>query len=77
MEFEIEGEISNIGTFASGRGIPEISRLNKVYGKGKWRKRKGNAVIRFRNGESRHAELHSNESTGIGKKEIKIKRLLD
>ena len=77
MDFEIEGDISNIETFASGRGIREMSRLNKIYGKGKWRKRKGNAVIRFRNGESRRAELHWYEATGIGKKEFKIKRLLD
>jgi len=77
MDFEIEGEISNIKTFASGRAIRELPRLNKIYGKGKWRKRKGQVNVRLRNGEIRHAELHWYEATGIGKKEFKIKQYLD
>ena len=77
MDFEIEGEISNIETFATGRGIRELPRLNKIYGKGKWRKRKGFGKVKLRNGETRNAELHWYEATGIGKKEFKIKRYLD
>jgi len=77
MDFEIEGEISNIETFTTGRGIRELPRLNKIYGRGKWRKRKGNAMIKLRNGQIRHAELHWYEATGIGKKEFKIKRYTD
>ena len=77
MDFEIEGEITDIETFASGRSIRELPRLNKFYGKGRWRKRKGNAKVRLNNGEIRLAELHWYEATGIGKKEFKIKRYLD
>ena len=77
MFFEIEGNISNIETFASGRSIRELPRLNKIYGKGKWRKRKGIANVRLRNSEIRRAELHWYEATGIGKKEYKIKQFLD
>lgn len=77
MVFEIEGKISDIETFAMGRAIRELTRLNKVYGKGKWRKRKGNANVRFKNGEVHFVELHWYEATGIGKKEYKIKKLLD
>lgn len=77
MYFEIEGEITDIETFASGHSIRELSRLNKIYGKGRWRKRKGNAKVRLNNGEIRFAELHWYEATGIGKKEYKIKRYLD
>lgn len=77
MFFEIEGEISNCETFAVGRSIRELSRLNRVYGKGKWRKRKGIANVKLRNGEIRNAELHWYEATGIGKKEYKIKHFLD
>jgi hypothetical protein len=44
--FEILGEISEIETFASGRGIRELARLRKVYGRGRWRKRKGTARVR-------------------------------
>ena len=46
MHFEIIGEIENAETFATGKGIREIQRLQKVYGKGRWRKRKGTAQIK-------------------------------
>lgn len=77
MDFKVEGEITDVETFATGRSIRELPRLNKIYGKGRWRKRKGIARIRLWNGEIRLAELHWYEATGIGKKEYKIKRYLD
>lgn len=77
MHFEILGELTFVETFATGHGIRELSRLNKIYGKGRWRKRKGIARVRLPDGSERLAELHWYESTGIGKKEIKIKRFLD
>jgi len=77
MSFEIVSEITAIETFATGRAIRELPRLNRIYGKGRWRKRKGIAKICFMGGEIRHAELHWYEATGIGKIEIKVKRLLD
>jgi hypothetical protein len=39
MYFEIQGEISDIETFAAGSRIREIARLRKTYGPGRWRKR--------------------------------------
>jgi hypothetical protein len=45
--------------------------------KGRWRKRKGLATIRFEDGSIRLAEIHWYEAMGIGKKELKIKHLLD
>ena len=77
MDFEIQGEITEVETFDTGRSIRELPRLNKFYGKGRWRKRKGNAKVRLKNGEIRLAELQWYEATGIGKKEFKIKRYLD
>ena len=44
MDFEILGEIEQVETFASGRGIRELARLNRIYGRGNWRKRKGREV---------------------------------
>jgi hypothetical protein len=41
MCFEIQSEIADIETFAAGTGIREIGRLRKIYGLGRWRKRKG------------------------------------
>ncbi len=77
MDFVIVGEISDIETFATGRSIRELARLIRIYGKGRWRKRKGTATVRLSNGIMRQAELHWYEASGIGKKEYKIKRYLD
>lgn len=77
MKFEIVGKIENEETFASGSGIREIARLRRAYGRARWRKRKGIATIKFEDGSTRLAELHWYEATGIGRKEFKIKRLLD
>jgi len=43
---------------------------------GRWRKRKGIADIRLSDGEVVRAEIHWYEGTGIGRRELKIKRFL-
>ena len=58
MRFEILGEISDIETFATGSGIREIARLRRIYGRGRWRKRKGVARVRLSDGSIHLAELH-------------------
>ncbi|MEA2896990.1 MAG: hypothetical protein QOJ84_2605 [Bradyrhizobium sp.] len=75
MRFEILDEIAGIETFAAGAGIREIGRLRKVYGPGRWRKRKG-ARVRLMDGTIHSAEIHWYEAAGIGRKEYKIKYLL-
>ena len=77
MDFEIVGEIAEVETFAVGRSIRELPRLTKYYGKGRWRKRKGIARVRLADGAIRVAEVHWYEATGIGRKELKIKRYLE
>jgi len=77
MNFEIFGEISNIEIIAVGNSIREVTRLQKIYGAGKWRKLKGIAMIRLFDGMICRAEVHWYEAHGIGKKEIKIKRILE
>jgi hypothetical protein len=76
MHFEIIGEISETETFAAGSGIREIARLRRVYGRGRWRKRKGIARVRLADGTIRLAEVHWYEAAGLGRKEYKIKQLL-
>lgn len=76
MHFEIVGAIPQIETFAAGSGIREIARLRRVYGRGRWRKRKGIARVRLADGTVHSAEVHSYEAAGIGRKEFKIKHLL-
>ena len=77
MYFEIIGEITDVETFAIGSSIREISRLRKMYGRGRWRKRKGIARVRLEDGEERLAEVHWYEAHGIGRKQFKIKRYID
>jgi hypothetical protein len=48
-----------------------------VYGPGRWRKRKGIAQVRLKDGTAVRAEVHWYEAHGIGRKEMKIKRFLD
>ncbi len=76
MPFEILSEISEVETFAAGSGIREIARLRRIYGRGRWRKRKGNARVRLPDGSIHIAEVHWYEAAGIGRKEFKIKHLL-
>jgi hypothetical protein len=77
MDFELAGDLADIETIATGSGIRELPRLRRLYGKGRWRKTKGIARIRLRDGRIRLAELHWYEAHGIGKKEFKRKCVLD
>lgn len=76
MHFEIVGSISQVETFAVGSGIREIARLRRLYGRGRWRKRKGIARVRLADGSIHAAEVHWYEASGIGRKELKLKHLL-
>ncbi|MFC1695024.1 hypothetical protein ACFL1C_02680 [Pseudomonadota bacterium] len=77
MYFEIVGPIDSARTISRGSGIRELKRLKRTYGLGNWRKRKGFALIKLRNGELLRAELHWYEATGLGKREFKIKKLME
>jgi hypothetical protein len=77
MEFEIVGEIAHAETFAVGSSIQEIRRLRKLYGRGRWRKRKGIARVRLPDGATRLAEVHWYEAHGMGRREFRIKRYID
>lgn len=77
MDFSVLGPVSDIETFAIGRKIRELKRLQRQYGNGRWRKRKGVANVRLADGSVRSAEVHWYEASGIGQKEFKIKRYLD
>lgn len=76
MNFEIIGEITDIETIATGSSIREVARLRRIYGASRWRKLKGIATVSLNDGTVCRAEVHWDEAHGIGKKEIKIKRIL-
>ncbi|HLA94125.1 MAG TPA: hypothetical protein VK612_00285 [Pyrinomonadaceae bacterium] len=73
MKFEIVSEIEQAETIAEGRSIRVLSMLNKKYGKGRWRKKKGVATVKLLDGSYRLAEVHWYEAHGIGKRDMKIK----
>jgi hypothetical protein len=77
MDFAIIGEITDIETFAVNSSIRELARLQKTYGRARWRKRKGNARVRLADGSILRAEVHWYEASGLGKREFKIKRYLE
>ncbi len=76
MSFEILGEIRDIETIAVAGSIRDLRRLEKQYGAGRWRKLKGLGKLRLSDGTIVMAELHWYEAHGIGKKELKIKRVV-
>ena len=76
MGIEILGKIFDIETMAQGRGIRELDRLRKVYGPGRWKKRKGIARVRLHSGLVVTAEVHWYEAHGVGRKEFKLKRIV-
>ncbi|CAN5639441.1 hypothetical protein BH18ACI1_BH18ACI1_02930 [soil metagenome] len=73
MKFEIVSEITNIKTIATGNSIKVLPILNRKYGKGRWRKKKGIATVKLKDRSFRLAEVHWYEARGIGKKDLKIK----
>ncbi len=77
MYSEIVGEVTEVETIASGRGIKTLPRLRKRYGGKRWRKLKGVATVRLASNRVRRAEVHWYEAHGVGRRGWKIKRFLD
>ena len=76
MKFEILGDIRNVETIATGRGVYIRRHLDRRHGKGRWRKMKGTATIRLGDGTVGDAEIHWFEAHGIGRRDFKVKRVL-
>lgn len=73
----IIGEIREAEVIAAGRGIHELRLLVRHFGSGQWRKMKGKAQIETDDGQVLWVELHWYEAHGIGRRKLKIKRILD
>ena len=76
MWFKIIGEIRHVESIAAGRTIREHTRLRKIHGGKRWRKLKGVATVELPDGTIALAEVHWYEAHGVGRREMKIKRLL-
>ena len=75
MDFEVLGQIENVEVIAEGPGVRIKRFLRKTYGGRRWRKLKGEAVVRFGDGRIFRAEIHWYEAHGIGRKGLKISYL--
>jgi hypothetical protein len=77
MDFEIVGAIADVESIARGPSIRDRRRLRSAYGRGRWRKVKGVAIVLLADGRMRTAELHWYEAHGIGRREIKVARFVN
>jgi hypothetical protein len=73
MDFEILSPLRDVETIAADTGIRDVARLRRLYGRGRWRKMKGKALVRLLNGLTFDAEVHRYEAANVGKKEFKIR----
>ncbi len=76
---DIIGDIERVETIVRGLSVRDRRRLAEQYGehrRGHWRKMKGLAHVRLPDGAIMRAEVHWYEAHGIGRREIKVKRLL-
>ena len=75
--FDLLSDITDQETIAVNRSIREVRDLNRRFGVGRWRKRKGIAMIQFKlSGRVVRAEVHWYEAQGVGSVRWKVKREL-
>jgi hypothetical protein len=70
--FKLRSEITDVQVIAVGRAIRKLAYLEKLYGKGRWRKLKGRALVEVPGGRVAQAEVHWYEAHGIGRVDMKI-----
>jgi hypothetical protein len=75
--FRLRGPITGNEVIAIGRKIRLLSLLRRLYGRGRWRKPKGRAMVELPDGSVVWAELHWYESHGVGRVDMRVKRLLE
>jgi len=76
-DFEIIGNFEVAETIARGTSVRIRHFLNRTYGRGDWRKRKGIALVRYADGQVVRAEIHWFEAHGIGRVLQKLIREID
>jgi hypothetical protein len=76
-DFQLVGDVEDIERIAANLSIRERSNLKVRFGGGRWRKLKGVALVRFPNGEVHRAELDWYEAHGVGRRKMRVKRVLD
>ncbi|HEX9710966.1 MAG TPA: hypothetical protein VGB52_00235 [Actinomycetota bacterium] len=77
MYFKLASRISDVEVIAKGVSVRKRAQLRARYGRGRWRKLKGIALVELRDGSTSLAEVHWYEAHGIGRRKMKVKRFLD
>ncbi len=77
MDFELLGDVKSIEPIAVNLSIRERKTLRSRFGGRRWRKLKGVALVRFLNGEVHRAELHWYEAHDVGRRKMKVERVMD
>jgi hypothetical protein len=77
MTLNSSAGIKEVKVIAVNLSIRERKSLKTLFGGKRWRKLKGRGTVRFPDGSVHQAELHWYEAHGIGKRKMKVKRLLD
>ena len=75
--FKLRSTITAIEVIAVGRAIRDLALIKKAWGKGRWRKVKGRGLVELPDGKVAEAELHWYEAHGIGRVDMKVKRVLE
>ena len=75
--FRFLSDISNVQIIARGKGVKVRHHLNRRYGRGRWRKMKGTAILEYGDGQIWLAEVHWFEAHGIGRKDYKSIRRIE
>jgi len=75
--FKLRSEITSIEQIAGGRSIRDLAKVKKAWGKGRWRSSRGAALVELPTGKVVRAELHWYEAHGIGRRDMKVERVLD
>lgn len=75
--FKLRSGITDIEQIAVGKAIRDLAKVKKAWGKGRWRKLKGRALVELPTGKVVRAELHWYEAHGIGRRDMKVKRVSD
>jgi len=77
MRFELISAVREVELIARGVSVRMRAELRARFGPGQWRKLKGTATVRLRDGSTLRAEVHWYEAHGIGRRRMKIKRFLE
>lgn len=77
MKYERFSKVTKVEVIAKGSGVDIRHFLNRKFGRGKWRKLKGIALVQYENNEIWLVELHWYEAHGVEKRLEKVKYKLE